>query len=680
MDTAKLRETFRLEAADLLRGMEGQLLELEKNPGDLELVDRIFRALHTVKGSGAMFGFDRISRFAHEFESIFDRLRKAQLVASRDIIDLTLSGRDHLEALLENEVGVPEAATQKIFDAIRGLSGASSSENKTVSENAAKVEPSAKGTLERYTLSFRPEKDFFLKGMNVFPLFDELRKCGRCVFTPKLAAESLETFDPETCITSWTIEIETDASLETLRDIFIFVEGSAVVEMIKETKSEVVREPKPEIEKAPQSPTKSVEATPIQIDAVGKPFVERRKSDADKETIRVQSRKIDALLNLAGELVTLKSSVETKAAEKDDADLHHFAEHLDRLSESLRETAMGMRMIPVDETFQSFSRMVRDLSRELGKEAELKILGGETEIDKNVIESLRDPLMHIVRNAVDHGLETTAKRTSSGKPAKGTVTLSAGYAGAEVLIRVSDDGAGLSPEKILAKAREKGLVREGLSYSEKEIYSFIFLPGFSTAEVATHVSGRGVGMDVVKKNVERLRGSIDIDSEAGRGTTITLRIPLTLAIVDGLLTRIGDEHFVFNLSNVEECVDLTPDILATSLRGGPFQVRGERIPHLELRNIFSIADAKAEGIERMVVVRHKGNRVGLVVDQVLGKRQTVIKTLGRLYAHVEEVSGATILGDGTVALILDIHNLVDQAIETHTRTKQEVPYETQIGN
>jgi len=261
--------------------------------------------------------------------------------------------------------------------------------------------------------------------------------------------------------------------------------------------------------------------------------------------------------------------------------------------------------------------------------------------------------------------ESTEKRVASGKATTGTVTLSAGYAGTEVLIRVTDDGAGLSTDKILTKAREKGLVREGVQYSEKEIYALIFLPGFSTAEVATHISGRGVGMDVVKKNVERLRGSIDIDSEVGRGTTITLRIPLTLAIVDGLLARIGGEHFIFNLSSVEECVDLTPDITATSLRGGPFQVRGEWIPHLELRKIFCI-DGKAEGIERMVVVRHKGNRVGLVVDQVLGKRQTVIKTLGRLYAHVEEVSGATILGDGTVALILDIHNLVDQAIATQT--------------
>ncbi|MBL8995105.1 MAG: chemotaxis protein CheA [Spirochaetia bacterium] len=657
MDISKLRETFRIEAADLLRGMESQLLDLEKNPGDLELVDRIFRALHTIKGSGAMFGFDRISQFAHEFESIFDRLRKGQLLASREIVDLTLAGRDHLEELLENETAVPETNTQKIFDAIRSVGGADSTQIKTErsSENAEHGASSAKGMLTHHTLSFRPEKDFFLKGMNVFPLFDELRKLGACTFEPELQAQTLDSFDPEACVTSWMIEIKTEASLETLRDIFIFVEGSAVIEIQKET------------QKTDKTPVKEIPVPAAQTastpDSSGKPFVERRKSDTDKEAIRVQSRKIDALLNLAGELVTLKSSIETKAAEKGDADLQHFAEHLDRLSEGLRETAMGMRMIPLDETFQSFSRMVRDLSRELGKEAELKIVGGETEIDKNVIESLRDPLMHIVRNAVDHGLEATAKRISSGKTAKGTVTLSAGYAGAEVLIRVSDDGAGLSPEKILAKAREKGLAREGVQYSEKEIYGFIFLPGFSTAEVATHVSGRGVGMDVVKKNVERLRGGVDIDSEAGRGTTITLRIPLTLAIVDGLLARIGGDHFIFNLSNVEECVDLTPDIVSTSLRGGPFQVRGEWIPHLELRKIFSITEGKADDIERMGVVRHKGNRVGLVVDQVLGKRQTVIKTLGRLYAHVEEVSGATILGDGTVALILDIHNLVDQAIE-----------------
>ena len=387
----------------------------------------------------------------------------------------------------------------------------------------------------------------------------------------------------------------------------------------------------------------------------------KQKKDA-ASTIRVDSDKLDSLVNLVGELVTVQARLTQTAASKDDSELILVAEEVERLTEELRDNTMSVRMVQIGTMFARFKRLIRDLSSEMGKTIEMSTEGAETELDKTVIDKLNDPLVHLIRNSIDHGIETPDDREAAGKPRHGIVHLSATHSGANVLIEIVDDGAGLNPEAIKAKAVEKGLIEPDAELPEKDIFALILQAGFSTAEKVTNVSGRGVGMDVVKRSIEALRGTIDISSKRGVGTTITLKIPLTLAIIDGLLVKIGQEVFVVPLSLVEECVELTAEDIEKAHGRHIANVRGEIIPYINLRDKFSINGGKPD-IEQIVIAEVDDNRVGFVVDDVIGEHQTVIKALGKFYRDVEGVSGATILGDGTVALILDIPKLVQSAVK-----------------
>jgi len=355
--------------------------------------------------------------------------------------------------------------------------------------------------------------------------------------------------------------------------------------------------------------------------------------------------------------VTLQARLHEESVKSKQKEFLVISEYLGRITDDLRDISMNIRMIPFSETFNSFTRMIRDLSHNLNKNIQLITNGGDTEIDKNLIDSLRDPLMHIIRNAADHGLEDENTRKSKNKPVKGTITISAGYSGSNVEIIVTDDGKGLDIEKIRVKAIEKGLISHDADRCE--IINTIFEPGFSTNDEATEISGRGVGMDVVKKSIEKMRGTIKINSEKDRGTSITILIPLTLAIIDGLLTSINDNHYLINLSNVEECVDLTKDILSNNHGGDVIYLRGELIPFIKIRDSFNIQTNKPD-IECMVIVMVDGKKVGLVFDHVKGKHQTVIKPLSAALRSVDELSGATILGDGTIALIMDLNTIVNK--------------------
>lgn len=372
--------------------------------------------------------------------------------------------------------------------------------------------------------------------------------------------------------------------------------------------------------------------------------------------------RLDTLVNLVGELVTVQARLSQMAALQNQPEIIAIAEEVERLTENLRDNAMNIRMVPIGTTFNKFKRMVRDLAEELGKNVVLETVGAETELDKTVIERLNDPLIHLIRNSVDHGIEEPDIREAKGKPRHGTVRISATHSGAFVLIRITDDGAGLDREAIHNKAVAKGLISPDVEFSEKDIFALIFTPGFSTAEKLTNISGRGVGMDVVKRNIEALRGSIEIESRKGAGTVITLKLPLTLAIIDGLLVKVGEGQFVIPLPIVQECVELTPVEKAGSNGRDLAHVRGEIVPYIRLRERFLIK-GQAPQIEQIIITGACTGKVGLVVDQVIGERQTVIKNLGKLFQYVEDISGATILGDGKVALILDVPKLVEAEVE-----------------
>ena len=692
MNPSGAAETYIEEAYEILQNMEQLLLTLERDTANHEIIDSIFRCLHTIKGSGSMFGFDEVSAFTHEIESLFDKIRQGKIPVTKQIIDMTLASRDYIRFLIENPVSdeVTRTHTRELIADFQRLSG-------QISENPApeapvqetplaQENPLPAGELKTYRIRFVPNPDLFTRGMNPISLLEELGTLGRMETVIRLDnLPYLEDIDPEKCHVGWDIIISTGADPNALRDVFVFVEGDSkldieiidtegILEEFTDYKrignilyergdisAEDLRNILSEQIKFGDIAKKSGIVSEEKIESA---FTEQRyvrdlrqkRLDQTKtSTIRVKYEKLDHLVNLVGEMVTLQAALAQFASQtkNEEIELISLSEHFERLITELRDNAMEIRMVPIGETFAGFQRLVRDLTADLGKEADLVTRGSETELDKTVIESLKDPLLHILRNSLDHGIETPAERVRQGKPAKGTIILSAEHSGGQVYIRISDDGAGIDPLKIRAKAVEKGVIASDAELSRKEILSLVFLPGFSTAEQATNISGRGVGMDVVKGNIERLRGTVEIESEPGNGTTVLLKIPLTLAIIDGLLLKIGSERFVINLSIIEECVDLTDEIRGNTEGRDIAVVRGEIIPYINLRKLFDIPGELPE-IEQMVIVRLDDKKIGLIVDYVIGQYQTVIKNLDKVGANIDEISGATILGDGSIALILDV--------------------------
>lgn len=626
-------EVFREEALELLSELETSLLELEREPRDGELVGRIFRALHTIKGSGAMYGFEALSRFTHEFETAFDEVRNGRLEAGREFIRLALRARDQILALLEEGCGegkADEAETAALLAELArmtgrgGQPGGEGGEAARPAETGGPVE--AVGVVEHYHIHFRPGPNLFLQGTNPILLLRELRELGRAEV--RMIDDELpefEALDPEKCYLAWDVHIWTTRGVEAVRDVFIFVEDQC------ELKIEKVEERR---EEGP---------------------VERRGGAVQAvASIRVGAGKLDRLVNLVGELVTVQARLSGYAALRQDAEMQFLAEEVERLTAELRDNSMSLRMVPLKSAFERLRRLVHDLARELGKEVEFQTSGEETELDKSMIDQLHDPLVHLIRNSLDHGLETADERMAAGKARQGVVHVSAAQSGASVLIRVSDDGRGLNRAAIRARAVERGLMAAGEQVSDEELYQLILAPGFSTARKVTSISGRGVGMDVVRSAVEALRGSLEVSSREGCGSTMTLRLPLTLAIIEGLLVRVNESCFVLPLSSVEECVEL-------ACGGGESWrqmtvVRGELVPYVKLREAFGLGGA-TPALEQVLVTRSEHGRFGIVVDQVIGNHHTVIKSLGKFYRQVQLTSGATILGDGTVALILDAEKL-----------------------
>ncbi len=690
-----MRDLFMEEVGETLAELDAALLEVEKAPHDAELVNRIFRAVHTLKGACDMFGVDDAVALAHAVESVFDHVRGGWREVDKALLDLTFAARDRFAAMLaegaDPAAEKDEALLQSFRDLLRttNLTGtqaaAPAAETSTV---PAAVSDGGQAAPATFRIRFAPRKT-----EGVLAILHELRGLGECRVEADLAeVPLLPDLDPAACPMGFTVLVTTDKGEDAVRDVFLFLDDSAeaVISAVEDWElseawqalaSPAADEaagsgPSPDTA-APDTPgtpgttgaqvaTAAVPASPpVPADGPepGGPAAETartaRKAPPKEamHSLRVDAVKLDELVNLVGELVIAQARLSQLAGNIRHPALTGVAEEIERLSNELRDNTLGIRMLPIGTTFSRFRRLVRDLSSDMQKQIELVTEGGETELDKTVIEQLGDPLVHLLRNSIDHGIEPPRERMERGKPPTGKIILSAEHAGGEVLIHIADDGRGMNPEKIRAKAVEKGLIAADARLSDAEIFNLIFLPGFSTAEKVTNVSGRGVGMDVVKRGIDSLRGKIDIQSEPGAGSKIIIKLPLTLAIIDGLQVKSGDEHYIIPLSLVEECVELSRQSAHLSGRNRTIHLRGEIVPYIRLREVFGLA-GEAPAIEQVVVTRHEGERAGLAVDEVVGQQQTVIKSLGNYIGSVEGISGATINGDGSMSLILDVPTLV----------------------
>jgi two-component system chemotaxis sensor kinase CheA len=683
------QETFKEEAYELLTELERSLLDLEENPQDKETVGRVFRAMHTIKGSGAMFGFEDIAAFTHNVENAFDMVRNGSIPVTRELVNLTLSARDHIKSLLDSAVSgepVDEANGNRIIEALSRLTQVQTDPGAPLLfPNVPDPEP-----MVTYRIRFKPNREMFMTGTNPLLLLNELRELGDCTVTAHTRdIPDLEDMNPEYLYIFWDVVLTTDKGINAVKDVFIFVEDDAEISIhtiLEEDSYGTTEEVQPKIgeilvKQGTISPQDLEEALGSQK-RIGEILIEEKKvsrasvaaalseqnqirkrieqktESAQTASVRVPAEKLDQLVDLVGELVTVQARLSQKAALQGDPDLVAIAEDVESLTGGLRDNAMSIRMLQIGTTFASFKRLVRDLSNELGKSIELTTSGGETELDKTVIEQLKDPLVHIIRNAVDHGIEFPEERLRAGKDKTGSIHLSAVHSGAYVLIKIEDDGKGLDPEVIRRKAVQKGIIQADADLSEDEIRNLLFAPGFSTAEKITDLSGRGVGMDVVKKSIESLRGAIDLTSRKGLGTSITLKLPLTLAIIDGLLVQIGEGFFVLPLASVEECVELSEEQRDFKKNGSILNIRGDIVPYVRLRDEYQIKE-DIPRLEHVVIMETYGKRVGFVVDRVIGGHQTVIKNLGSAFKDAKDISGATILGDGTVALIIDVNKIMD---------------------
>ncbi len=639
-------DTFFHEAEDLLQQIEEIALGLcnpeQSVAPSADAVNHLFRAFHTIKGSSSMFGLDDIATFTHHLESALDRVRTGQLDLSPALAGLVLEARDVIRDLLTAAINGVQAKLPNAGTVIVALERLCSG----VAGAPAATRASELQLIAGWEIQFRPSRDLVQRGMDPEILFAELRELGAVVIRGiATGIPSLEELDPNELYLQWHITLLSECAIEAVKDVFIFVEDDSDIKILP-LSGETAR---PQLSETPAEmpgPAASAE-------------VPREKAMAERNaaTVRVAADKLDRLVNLVGELVINQSRLTQAAARHSDQDLAVPVEEIERLVSELRDSILGIRMTPIGATFNRFKRLVHDLSAELGKEIDLITEGAETELDKTVLDQLGDPLVHLIRNSLDHGVETLETRAALGKPRRGTVRLTAAHVGSNVVVSVSDDGKGIDPAVLRAKAIERQLIAPDASLTESEVLGLIFLPGLSTAKEVTNISGRGVGMDVVKRQIEALRGTIDVNSTPGQGTTISLTLPLTLAIIDGLLIQVAGDQFIVPMSAVTENVELTRSDRGRNNGRNVFAVRGDLIPYIDLRTHFRIGGEPPE-IEKIVIVRHQEHRVGLTVDRVLGSHQTVIQSLGRFYKGTDVVSGATITGDGRVALILDIAGLV----------------------
>ncbi|OLP42661.1 chemotaxis protein CheA [Rhizobium oryziradicis] len=652
-------QVFRTEAAELFEQIEGGLLDLLHDLSNQDQIDAVFRGLHTLKGSGAMFGFEALAAFTHHCETAFDRVRKGEVPATAELVAAVLDAQDHMKSLVATPNGDHEMAGDVLLAKLQAAVGAGGAHHHAPTaapQPAAVAAEAAPNGATVWTLVFRLPMNSMVNGTNPLGLLDELRELGECkVVADKSKIPDLDSLTPQELYLGWTVTLTTDKPKSDIEDVFIFVMDDMEIALTQARADAPEADVVAPVVAAP--PVAAVQQKSAPAPTAASAPVDAKHAKPAAENVRVPAERLDELMDRVGELVIAQSRLSQLAGSSADIMLRSVSEDVERLSGELRDTMMVLRMVPVGSLFTRFRRLVHDLARETGKIIELQTEGETTEVDKTVIERLADPLVHLVRNSIDHGLEMPQDRLAAGKPETGKVTLLARQSGGEVIITIKDDGRGINRERVRAKAESSGIIQPGAQLMDQELLQLIFQPGFSTAQQITNLSGRGVGMDVVKKTVEALRGVIDVRSEEGKGSEISLRIPLTLAIIDGLLVRVGTGCYVIPLSAVEECLELSIEDDLRS-RGRSFiSLRDSLVPFLRLRDMFRTG-TQPDPYQKVVVISTGNERVGLVVDQIIGDHQTVIKAMSRLHHDVVTFSGATILGDGSVALILDVTNLV----------------------
>lgn len=711
LDSAK--NTFILESRENLKNLEDNLLLLEDTPEDMSIIESIFREAHTIKGSSGMFGYEAVTDFTHVFENLLDSLRKGEIKVNDKLIAISLKAHDHISVLIdEAEAGNAtvsgdiEKKGSKVLNDMLSLLGKKTEDDSLKKEPIEKSdEPGPEENEETFSqnsiwhLSIRLKEELFKNGFDPFSFLSYLKSKGSfsniTTITEKIPL--IDEINPENCYLGFEADFISDGPLNKtdILNIFEFIKDDSEIRIIppnskieefinlidslpegnnklgeiltasgtitKDELSSALNIQKEEFQNAKQLGEVLVDKNFIPqelLDAAIQKQEKNRGEDKKKKSIRIEAEKIDQLITLVGELVIASANIYQKATKINDSEVTESASEMVRLVDDIRDTTMNIRMVPIGDTFSTFKRTVHDMSLNLGKKIDLVISGGETELDKTLVEKIQDPLMHIIRNSIDHGIELPAERKVKGKKEQGTITLNAYHESGTVIIEVSDDGGGLSKEKIYKKAVEKGMIIEGSKLSDDEIWNIIFMPGFSTAEKITSVSGRGVGMDVVKKNVESLRGNIDIQTEKNKGTTFRIHLPLTLAIIDGFQVVVGGLPYVIPLDMVVECTSVNEGMFMGSEGGNFFTLRDEVLPFMDLKDLFRVVKNDLVKKDNMVIVEYAKKRAGLLVDSLLGELQTVIKPLGKLFTDLKWISGATILGNGDVALILDIPRLI----------------------
>ena len=669
---AEALPAFISEAHEQIESIEQLMLQLEDAPDDRELLDALFRCAHTVKGSAGIFGLDEVVAFTHHVETLLDHMRDGAVVLTPALGTLLLQCNDQIRLLVdaaasgasaddETEVAERARLVGLLADAIDQPSSAPSA------APAPAPTPVAEAVAQRWALSAAFGTDTFRNGMDPLAILHYLAGVGslgevRCDVE---AVPPLDTIDPESCHLRLEAEVAAEGGREAIESAFSFVreDCALTIEPIG-VAGQVVAEPSPAVVEAPAEAMPVVAEPPAAAASPTAPRTAKaRESGApdDQRFIRVQADRLDEVINLLGELVIASAGASLLARQSRQGTLIEANQQISHLIEDIRNGTLKLRMVPIGETFSRFRRVVRDTAAELGKQVAMEIVGGDTELDKSVVERIADPLMHLVRNALDHGLESAEARLAAGKPAQGTLTLSACHESGNILIRIIDDGRGIDRERVLARAWERGLVEPGVRPEDADILALIFEPGFSTAEKITNLSGRGVGMDVVRRNIEALRGSVTISSTEGEGSQVEIRLPLTLAIIDGFLVGVGASKFIFPLDAVVEVIESRESHAPIDAHGrGMVELRGQVLPVVDLRVLYAL-DSPAPERSSVVVIRSGGRRYGVVVDQLLGQHQTVIKPLGRMFRSLRGMSGSSILGNGEVALIFDVHSLCQLA-------------------
>lgn len=709
--------TFFQETGDLLSTMEHSLLGLELTPDDEELINCLFRAMHTIKGNAGLFEFDAIMTFTHEVETVLDQLRKGERKITADLITLLLDVKDHTVCLAKHyqtETSLPipnelSAHSQQLINRLNNIVP----DMRPVPDHAGNkvvrlaVDESNHGPADNWLISLEFKQDALRNGIDPLSFIHYLKTLGHITDIITLVSNMppAEQMDPESCYLSFKIAFNSSADKQTIEDVFEFAEDDCDIRILpphskQEHYLQLLEElPEDQLQRLGEmlvqigvltekevalaltkqlmatdknhAPVKPLGEILIESHSITQPIVEqalkrqeaiKQKVAAESTYIRVDSAKLGELIELVGELVTSSSAMQLLV---DSDDLSHFQDiafNMNSLINSVRDMALQLHTMHIGETFSRFHRLVRDISKTLSKSIELTISGGETELDKTIVEKINDPLTHLIRNALDHGIETPEMRIKAGKSATGSIHLNAYHDSRLIVIQILDDGAGLNPEKIAAQAIAKQIISPDHNLSEQEIFNLIFEPGLSTKEQADNLSGRGVGLDVVKRNIEALRGEVSVDSIFGQGTTVTIHLPLTLAIIDGFMVEAAQERYIIPLSMVEECVELDATERDISSVEHYLNLRGEVLPYLRLGDFFNRTFSHTKKPrESLVVVRFGKSKAGFVVDELHGEYQTVIKPLGKLFQELKGISGATVLGSGNVALILDVQELIKQA-------------------